>query len=167
MARKTSPESFASLVAAARLAIPGVAITTDVIAGFPGESEAEFVESLAFVKRMRFAGGHVFTYSARPGTAAARMPGQVPHLLRKERNTQMRHAFGEAALEYQSRFLGSVLPVLWESTAAVDPQGWRMSGLTDNYLRVTAHAGQHLWNRITPVRLTALDKDGILGDVEG
>jgi threonylcarbamoyladenosine tRNA methylthiotransferase MtaB len=166
MARKTTPESFASLVAAARLAIPGVAITTDVIAGFPSESEAEFAESLVFVRRMRFAGGHVFTYSARPGTAAARMPDQVPHPVRKERNAQIRHILGDAALEYQGLFLGSVLPVLWESTAAIDPQGWRMRGLTDNYLRVTAHAGQHLWNRITPVRLTALDKDGILGTVE-
>jgi threonylcarbamoyladenosine tRNA methylthiotransferase MtaB len=166
MARKTTPESFVSLVAAARLAIPGVAITTDVIAGFPGESEAEFAESLEFVRRMRFAGGHVFTYSARPGTAAARMSEQVPHPVRKERNAQVRHILGEAALEYQGLFLGSVLPVLWESTAAIDPQGWRMSGLTDNYLRVTAHAGQHLWNRITLVRLTALDKNGILGTVE-
>jgi threonylcarbamoyladenosine tRNA methylthiotransferase MtaB len=166
MARKTTPESFASLVAAARLAIPGVAITTDVIAGFPGESEAEFAESLEFVRRMRFAGGHVFTYSARPGTAAARMPEQVPHPVRKERNAQMRHILGDAALEYQGLFLGSVLPVLWESTAAIDPQGWRMSGLTDNYLRVTARAGQHLWNRITPVRLTALDNEGIVGTVE-
>jgi len=155
------------LVAAARLAIPGVAITTDVIVGFPGESETEFAESLELVRRMRFAGGHVFTYSARPGTAARRMPDQVPHPLRKERNAQMRHALAEAALDFQARFLGSVLPVLWESAAALDPQGWRMSGLTDNYLRVTAHAGQHLWNRITPVRLTALDKEGILGYVEG
>ena len=168
MARKTNPEAFASLVAAARLAIPGVAITTDVIAGFPGESETEFAESLELVRRMRFAGGHVFTYSARPGTAASRMPGQVPHPLRKERNAHMRRVLAEAALDFQARFLGSVLPVLWESTAALDPQGWRMSGLTDNYLRVTAHAGEHLWNRITPVRLIALDdKEGILGYVEG
>ena len=168
MARKTNPEAFASLVAAARLAIPGVAITTDVIVGFPGESETEFAESLELVRRMRFAGGHVFTYSARPGTAASRMPGQVPHPLRKERNAHMRRVLAEAALDFQARFLGSVLPVLWESTAALDPQGWRMSGLTDNYLRVTAHAGEHLWNRITPVRLIALDdKEGILGYVEG
>ena len=75
--------------------------------------------------------------------------------LRKERNAQMRHTLAESALNYQTRFLGSVLPVLWESTAALDPQGWRMSGLTDNYLRVTAHGGQHLWNRIAPVRPTA------------
>jgi threonylcarbamoyladenosine tRNA methylthiotransferase MtaB len=167
MARKTTPDSFAALVDAARRLIPGVAITTDVIVGFPGESELEFAESLDFVRQMHFAGGHVFTYSARPGTAAARMPGQVEHPVRKERNARMRHVFGESASEYQQRFLGSILPVLWESAAALGPQGWRMSGLTDNYLRVTAHADQHLWNRITPVRLTALDNQGIMGSVEG
>jgi threonylcarbamoyladenosine tRNA methylthiotransferase MtaB len=167
MARKTSPGSFADLVTAARSAIPGVAITTDVIVGFPGESEVEFTESLEFVRRMRFAGGHVFTYSSRPGTVAARMPGQLPQPLRKERNAHMRRILAEAAADYQANFLGSVLPVLWESAATVGPQGWRMNGLTDNYLRVTALAGQHLWNRITPVRLTALDHEGILGYVEG
>ena len=87
MRRKTTPEDFARLVEAARRLIPGVAITTDVIAGFPGEDESEFAESLAFVQAMRFAGGHVFTYSARPGTVAARQAAQVPHALRKERGS--------------------------------------------------------------------------------
>ena len=167
MARKTTPEGFAALVAAARRLIPGVAITTDVIVGFPGESPDEFAESLEFIERVGFAGGHVFTYSARPGTAAARMPGQVPHPLRKQRNAELRLVFTRSAVEYQGRFLGSTLPVLWESAAALGPDGWRMSGLTDNYLRVSAHAGQHLWNRITPVLLTALQDDGVLGFVEG
>jgi threonylcarbamoyladenosine tRNA methylthiotransferase MtaB len=165
MARKTTPESFAELVAAARAAIPGVAITTDVIAGFPGETDEEFAETLDYVRRMRFAGGHVFTYSARPGTVAARMPGQVSHPLRKERNAMLRQVFAQAALDYQSQFLGSVLPVLWESAAALGPQGWRMSGLTDNYLRVTAHAEQHLWNTITPVWLHSMPGDSLLGVV--
>jgi threonylcarbamoyladenosine tRNA methylthiotransferase MtaB len=165
MARKTTPEAFAALVAAARAAIPEVAITTDIIVGFPGESEAEFAQSLDFVRAMQFAGGHVFTYSARPGTAAAQMPNQVPHSLRKERNAQMRAALAESALAYRQQFLGRVLPVLWESAAALEPQGWRMSGLSDNYLRVIAHAPQHLWNRITAVHLTALTPDGLQGVV--
>jgi len=166
MARNTTPESFEALVDAARAAIPGIAITTDVIVGFPGESEDEFAESLGFIRRMRFSGGHVFTYSERHGTPAARMPDQVPHPLRKERNAYMRGALSKAATQYQARFLGSVLPVLWESAAALGPQGWRMSGLTDNYLRVTALAEQHLWNRITPVRMTELVADGLQGQVQ-
>ena len=165
MRRRISPEAFAALVASARRLIPGIAITTDVIVGFPGETPDEFAETVDFVRRMGFAGGHVFTYSARRGTAAARLPEQVPHPLRKQRNAELRAIFMQFAVEYQQRFLGSTLPVLWESAAAVGPQGWRMSGLTDNYLRVTAHAEQHLWNRITPVRLTSLQEDGIAGMV--
>ncbi len=167
MARKTTPEAFAGLVEAAREAIPGVAITTDVITGFPGESETEFTASLAFVAAMQFAGGHVFTYSARPGTAAARMPAQVPHPLRKERNAQMRAVLAESALCYQNHFLGRVLPVLWESATALGPDGWQVSGLTDNYLRVSAYAPQTCWNRITPVRLVSHAPDGLLGQLQG
>src|SRR5512140_2719374 len=96
MARKTTPNSFAALVQAAHAAIPGLAITTDIIVGFPGETEAEFSETLEFTKSMNFAGGHVFTYSARPGTPAARMQAQVRHEVRKERNTAMRIVLEES-----------------------------------------------------------------------
>ena len=166
MRRKTTPGSFAELVAAARAAIPSVAITTDVIVGFPGEDEAEFSESLAFVRQIGFAGGHVFSYSARPATPAARMHSQVPHELRKERSQRMRSVLAEATTSYQSSFLGAVLPVLWESTTALGPHGWRLSGLTDNYLRVTASAPRQMWNQITPVRLSALEGDGLRGQIE-
>ncbi len=103
MARKTTPESFAELVAAARLAIPDIAITTDIITGFPGESEVEFQESLAFVRQMHFAGGHVFTYSARPGTAAARLPDQVPHCLAQRAQCQYAWRFLPRLLRSTSR----------------------------------------------------------------
>jgi threonylcarbamoyladenosine tRNA methylthiotransferase MtaB len=165
MARKTTPASFSSLVRAARAACPEIAITTDLIAGFPGESEAEFAESLAFTRSLGLAGGHVFTYSARQGTAAARMPGQVPHPLRKERNARLRAVLAEAAQAYQQRFLGRTLPVLWESVSALGPQEWQMSGLTDNYLRVHSHAPRQLWNQITPVKLTEVNGGEIRGQI--
>jgi len=165
MARKVTPEGFSQLVEAARHAIPDVAITTDVIVGFPGEDEAEFEQSLEFVRQMRFAGGHVFTYSPRPGTAAARMPHQVPHALRKERNARMRAVLDESARAYQRRFLGTQLPVLWESATAIGPQGWTISGLTDNYLRVRAQAPRQLWNQITPVTLTEWSEQGLIGQI--
>jgi threonylcarbamoyladenosine tRNA methylthiotransferase MtaB len=166
MARKTTPESFMELVAAARLAIPDIAITTDIIAGFPGESEAEFQESLAFVRQMNFAGGHVFTYSARPGTAAARLPDQVPHALRKERNARLRSVLAESAQAYRSAFIGQVLPVLWESATGLGAAGWEISGLTGNYLRVHAESSRSLWNQITPVKLSAVTLDGLIGQVQ-
>ncbi|MBC8331580.1 MAG: tRNA (N(6)-L-threonylcarbamoyladenosine(37)-C(2))-methylthiotransferase MtaB [Anaerolineae bacterium] len=163
MARKTTPDDFAQLVQAARTAIPEIAITTDVIVAFPGESESEFAESMAFVRQINFAGGHVFTYSARPGTGAARMSGHVDHALRKSRNAQMRAVFEASARQYQNQFIGQELPVLWESATALGPQGWTVSGLTDNYLRVTAQAPRTLWNVITTVKLTQVNNQGLIG----
>lgn len=165
MARKTSPASFRHLVQAAREAISGVAITTDVIVGFPGESEVEFAESLAFVEEMQFADGHVFTYSARPDTPAARLPGQVPHAIRKQRNAMVRQALDISARAYRQSFLGGVLPVLWESVSVLGPEAWEMSGLTDNYLRVHAVTSRSLWNCITPVRLTGLVNGHMQGEL--
>ncbi len=166
MARKTTPDSFAKLVQEARAAVPGMAITTDVITGFPGESDEEFEQSLAFIRQLQFAGGHAFTYSARPGTAAARMPGQVPVAVRKERNARVREVFSLGALDYQSRFVGQVLPVLWESATGLGPEGWHLSGLTDNYLRVNVLGPRQMWNQITPVRLTGVRGEALSGMIQ-
>ncbi len=167
MARKTTPVAFAELVAAVRAAIPGAAITTDVIVGFPGEDEAEFAESLEFVRRMDFASAHVFSYSARPGTAAARMPRQVAFAVRKVRSARMHAVINEAASRYQQQFLGQDLDVLWENTASFGPAGWKLSGLTDNYLRVHVHSPQLLWNQLTPVHLSAFTQEGLWGELTG
>src|SRR5512143_1108770 len=129
MARKTTPASFRALVTVARQVIPGAAITTDIIAGFPGESEGEFAESLAFVREMEFAGGHVFTYSARPGTGAARLGGQVSPAVRKERNHILQEALEESARRYRQGFAGKTMQVLWESASELGPEGWQMEGL--------------------------------------
>lgn len=165
MLRKTTPESFRELVQAARKSIPGVAITTDVIAGFPGESEAEFAETLAFIHEMEFAGGHVFTYSARPGTPAARIREQVPHELRKERNHRLQAAIGESSRRYRENYLGRQLPVLWEASAERSAEGWRIEGLTGNYIRVSAVAAEPRWNRLDMVRLSGLTADGMHGEI--
>jgi threonylcarbamoyladenosine tRNA methylthiotransferase MtaB len=166
MARKISPEAFLSLVESAWSKIPGVAITTDIITGFPDESELDFEESLDFVRRLSLAGGHVFTFSPRPATAAARMSNQLPSAIRKERNVRMRAVLSEAAYSYQEKFLGEVMPVLWESVNKIRPDKWVLSGLTSNYLRVRAYSHHPLWNRITPVKLTDLSKEGLWGQVQ-
>lgn len=167
MARKTTPQNYSALLSIARAAIPDVAITTDLISGFPGESENEFSVSLDFVRQMAFADGHVFTYSARPGTAAAKMPDQVPHSVRKFRNAQLRAALAESAAAYRARFVDHILPVLWENATSLSSGGWKLSGLTGNYLRVHACGSQHLWNQITPVRLTGLAANGLEGEIIG
>jgi len=165
MLRKTSPAAFRELAEAARAAIPGVAITTDVIAGFPGETEDEFEETLAFVNKIGFAGGHVFTYSARPGTAAARMRGQVPHELARQRGQRLRRAFAELGKAYRAQFLGRRLPVLWEASAVRSELGWEIEGLTGNYLRVTARAAELRWNHVDDVRLMEVTEEGMRGEL--
>jgi threonylcarbamoyladenosine tRNA methylthiotransferase MtaB len=163
MARKTTPADFSALVRWARQALPEMAVTTDVITGFPGEDEGEFAESLEFVQQMDFAGGHTFTYSSRSGTGASRRANQVPHSVRKERSARMRQVLEAAALTFRRAFLGKELDVLWESVTAMGPDSWKMSGLTGSYLRVYTHAHQQYWNQITRVRLDELHKDGLQG----
>ena len=165
MARKTTPEEFVELVAAARKTCPGIAITTDLIAGFPGETEREFSETVEFIQEISFSGGHVFTYSARPETAAEGMPNQVPFQVRKERNAELRKILAESAQGYQKQFLNQTLPVLWESVTEMDSNNWHLSGLTDNYLRVQSQAPGDFWNRITPVLITEIGENSMLGDV--
>ena len=163
MARKTTPESFRELVAAARSVMPEAAVTTDVIAGFPGESEEEFAETLDFVREMGFAGGHVFTYSARPGTAAARMKGQIRPEVRKKRNAVLREAFEESAQAYRQKFVGRRMSVLWESVSELDEWGWQMEGWTENYLRVRAASSSPRWNELDEVELVEASGEGLKG----
>lgn len=163
MARRITPGDYASLVSKARQRVPEVAITTDIMVGFPGESEAEFEESFQFVRQMAFAGGHVFVFSPRPGTAAERMAGRVPSQVCKERSARMRTLLAELAERYRGRFIGAKLSVLWES-AAVQPSGlWLLEGLTDNYLRVKALAKERLWNSFSRVQLNTQNGDTLSG----
>jgi len=163
MARKTTPDSFRELVNVAREVMPEVAITTDIIAGFPGETEDEFAETLDFVREINFAGGHVFTYSARPGTGAARMKGQVKPELRKKRNHILTDALAESAKSYREKFVGRKMSVLWESVSEMGDYGWQMEGLAENYLRVQAFAPSPRWNELDEVLLQECSGDKLKG----
>jgi tRNA A37 methylthiotransferase MiaB len=91
------------------------------------------------------------------------MHAQVPPVIRKERNALLRAVFEQAAATYQARFVGKRLAVLWESASRLETDHWMVSGLTDNYLRVTAQASRQLWNQISPVQLTELGESGLVG----
>lgn len=158
MRRNTTPESFRELIAAARAVMPDAAITTDIIAGFPGETDEEFNETLDFVCEMNFAGGHVFTYSARPGTGAARMKSQVKPEVRKRRNRILTEALEESAKSYRGKFIGRRASVLWESVSTMGDNGWQMEGWSENYLRVQALSPEPRWNSMDEAMLT--DSDG-------
>lgn len=165
MLRKTTTASFRELVHAARTQIPNVAITTDIIAGFPGETEEEFAQTLDFVKEIGFSGGHVFTYSARPGTGASRMKGQVKPDVRKQRNHILQEAIEESAKHYRRKFIGQTVSVLWESTSEYDEFGWKMEGWSENYLRVSAVASSARWNEVDQVKLLEMDGEKIKGEI--
>jgi threonylcarbamoyladenosine tRNA methylthiotransferase MtaB len=164
MARRYTAVAFERLVAQAREAIADLAVTTDLIVGFPGESGEEFAASLAFVQAMQFARVHVFPFSPRPGTRAAQMPGQVPTQQRSERAQRMREAAAQSSLAFRTGFIGRSMVVLWESRRlAADERLW--SGLTDNYLRVYAPCEADLANREVPARLLSLMGDGLRGEL--
>jgi threonylcarbamoyladenosine tRNA methylthiotransferase MtaB len=164
MARHTNTASFAELVSAARAAIPDLSVTTDVIVGFPGETEAEFAASLAFVEAMAFAKLHVFRYSRRAGTAAATMPGQVPSDVIEGRSRRMHDLGTRLERAFRRRFFGRTMEVLWE-TGEVNGEGLLWTGLTENYLRVSARGGPGLRNVVTPVRLVAETSGGLMGQI--
>jgi threonylcarbamoyladenosine tRNA methylthiotransferase MtaB len=137
------------------------AITTDVIAGFPGESDADFAESLAFVEEMRFAGVHVFPYSRRSGTTADKLPGHLPYPVKHARTQRLLAAATASQRAFAERFLGRTMAVLWERASnAAAPACW--DGLTDNYLRVVANSARDLRNTITPARLRDVRDDGVI-----
>lgn len=164
MGRRNTPEEYRQLLEKIRKAIPEIAITTDIMVGFPGESEAEFKESLEFVSAMQFAGGHVFNYSLRPGTAAAQMESRIAANTRRKRSEIMREVFKTSRKKYQNEFIGRVEGVLWERSQKVGDE-WQLDGLTDNYLRVRARAGRDLWNTISDVRLESVletDMEGMI-----
>jgi len=165
MARRYTAAQFAQLVTAARGAIPDVAITTDLIVGFPGETEDEFAESLAFVESLGPARAHVFPFSPRPGTPAAAMPGQVSPADKEERAAAMRQAASASRQAYEARFVGCRMQVLWES-ARDSATGRVWSGLTGNYLRVYTTSDEDLHNRITLARLQGIGGGGLQGKLE-
>jgi threonylcarbamoyladenosine tRNA methylthiotransferase MtaB len=139
------------ILRAARL-MPEAAFGADVMTGFPGETDAEFQETLEFVSRMPFTYLHVFTYSERPGTPAASMPGRVPWEVRKERTRQLRRLAAEKNLAFRRRFLGRTL-------SAVTLDGGR--ALTGNYLTVEL-ARPVPSNQILDIRIGGLSAAGLL-----
>ena len=155
MARRYTTAQFSTLVDRVRDAMPDVAITADMIVGFPGERAADHAESLAFARMVGFAGVHVFRYSPRRGTAAARMRGQVSPDVKKERSEELRQAVDEMAASYRHRFLGATRSVLWEEEldAELTTGERRWTGLTDNYLRVETLSADDLLGKLSEVCL--------------
>jgi len=158
MRRRYSVSDYQGAVSLIRAQVPEAAITTDVIVGFPGETEAEFQESYNFCQQTGFARIHVFPYSPRRGTEAARMPDKVSDKVKKERSQKMLALARESAQNFSHRFLGKTMTVLWEKQS---DEFW--SGHTDNYIKVYTKTNKDLTNQLLPVKLVEVREDGVWG----
>ena len=158
MRRPYTAARFAALVGDIRTRVPGAAITTDVIVGFPGETDDDYESSHALVAAMGFARVHVFTYSTRPGTEAATMPDQVDPGRKRERMGRMLETAAAAEEAFRRAHLGTIGRVLWEGRRA-----GRWLGTTDNYLRVFTDGDRgNLRGTVSEARLIRAEPGGLL-----
>lgn len=154
-------EAFKDLIAGLREKIPGLALTTDLIVGFPGETEELFLETLETLRELRFSGIHVFPYSQRTGTPAASYPDQVPMPVKKERVHRVEELEAGISRDYRARFLGKTVRVLAEE----EKDGW-FEGLSDEYIRVSIQSPGIRRGKVYAVTIQALTEDGLLGEVK-
>lgn len=148
MNRRYTVEEYRRAVRALEATFPGAAVTTDLMVGFPGETEEEFQQSMAFAKEMGFARMHVFPYSQRPGTRAAQMPGQVPEQVKKQRAAEMQLVAQQLQRAFGKRYLGKTVRVLAER----GKEG-QFEGHTENFMLVSFTSKTDVQGKIVPVRV--------------
>ncbi len=155
MHRKYRPRHYADRVMKARAMMPDAAIGADVMVGFPGETEAEFAESRAFIEAMPFTYLHVFTYSERPGTPAAEVAAQVPMAVRKERNRVLRELAAAKNLAFREQMVGRTLKAVTLENGVA---------LTENYLKVELGAARPA-NQLIGVKIAGVTEAGLREEV--
>ncbi len=157
MKRKYNTARYFQSIELLKAAFPGCAISTDMIVAFPGETEEEFAQSLAFIRKCGFSDMHIFPYSRRPGTPADKMPGQHDNATKEARSRAAIAVANEMSLAYREALIGQSLPVLFE-----EMDGDYCTGHAPNYVKVYAK-GENLHNEIKTVTVTGLYQDGVLG----
>ncbi len=162
MGRPYLLDDFRALLETIRGRIPDIGLTTDVIVGFPGETEEDHVASLTAIAALPLSDLHIFPFSRRPGTAAAALPDPVPPPVVRRRSIEMRRLGKQIAQAFRRGFIGQERPVLWDGPCG---DGW--TGLSDNYLRVVTHAQEQLLAQVTPTRLLALEGNTLIGQPAG
>jgi len=154
MRRKYTMAEYEERLLKLKKALPGLAVTSDVIVGFPGETEEEFMETYNFIKKYKYAELHVFPYSKRTGTPAARMENQIDEDIKNERVQRLIALSDQLAKEYASQFENEVLEVIPEEPYKEDPTSGLYEGHTDNYLRVVFPATEDMLGKIVKVKIT-------------
>ena len=162
MHRKYSTERYLESCRLLRESFPDCAITTDLIVGFPQETEEEFAETLEFLNKAQFAAMHIFPYSRRTGTPAADMPGQIPQAEKEQRASRASAVEKVLRENYQKGFVGKTLPVLFEQKDAYG----RWMGHTTNYILVAVESERNLHNQILDIAITEWEPYGLLGNVK-
>jgi len=162
MRRPYTPDGFARTVEQARESVPDVAITSDVMVGFPGETQAAFENTVRLVERLQLDGLHVFRFSPRPGTAAAGMTGQVPESVKKERCETLLAAARSLSARFAQRFVGKTVEVLFESH---DPATGMCEGFSQHHLCVAASARPEMRNQVGVVLVTSAEGGRAVGKI--
>ncbi len=166
MARRCRTDEYRTLIKQARASVKDFNVTTDIIVGFPGETEAEWQQTLDFVEEIGFGHLHIFAYSPRQGTKAASLPEPISRDIKRQRSEELHTLAMRMRHEVMQAYLGRTLPVLIE---AKTDQEWQ--GYSPSYLRlsVTHEANTNLENRIVEVNITGLSTDGerLLGRTTG
>ncbi|MBT9173678.1 MAG: Threonylcarbamoyladenosine tRNA methylthiotransferase MtaB [Syntrophomonadaceae bacterium] len=163
MNRRYNASEFLYLVRWLRSEIPGLALTTDVMAGFPGETEENFAHTLELVRLCGFSRLHIFKYSPRRGTPAAGFPDQVPPAVKEERSKRLRELGDRLAVTFQAGFIGKRVEVLFEEQSGHG----RLAGLTEHYLRVTAKVPEISLGKLAEVHVLGLQREGLYGETVG
>jgi threonylcarbamoyladenosine tRNA methylthiotransferase MtaB len=154
MRRKYTMEFFGERLDRLKEALPGLAVTSDVIVGFPGETEEEFMETYHFIKDHQFSELHVFPYSKRTGTPAARMEDQVDEEIKNERVHRLISLSDQLAKEYASQFEDEVIEIIPEDRYKNDPESGLYEGYSDNYLKVVFPGNEDMIGKIVKVKIT-------------
>ncbi len=161
MNRKYDSGEFLYLMHWLRAQIPEIALTTDIMVGFPGETEEHFANSVRLIEKIGFSRLHIFKYSPRKGTPAAKFPDQVPPSIKEERARHLAQLGDELAASYRERFFGKTVGVLFEEKAG---RG-KLAGLTEHYIRVAVKAPESLLGELIQVEITANGKNELAGEI--
>jgi threonylcarbamoyladenosine tRNA methylthiotransferase MtaB len=168
MARRCKTQEYTAIVERLRRQIPHFNVTTDIIVGFPGETEQEWQDSYDYIAKTGFGHIHIFTYSRREGTKAASLPGQVNNTIKKQRSAALHRLAEEMKQKFYRENLGREFPVLWEGYS--EPCGdneQRVFGYTPNYLKVgcIVSLDKSVENQVISTRLTEAGQHWIVGEV--
>jgi threonylcarbamoyladenosine tRNA methylthiotransferase MtaB len=166
MGRRITSRNFLRLVQEANAIIPDLALTTDIIIGFPGEEQVDFEQTSALVEEAGFSGGHVFNYSPRPKTPALELTPEIEPAIKKERSRLLRLQFQVLERQFRFKQIDKTFQVLWEHSAQIAPGSWKLTGFTDTYLKTQLLCSEDRLGKMESIRITGVVQSLLQGNVQ-